>query len=170
MKLVEYMPPYLKNVIEFNKIFDAEDVEIESMRYLIDKILKEVIVKTATSYGLKKYETIYNITKKEETIEARRMTILLKMDNKVPYTLKSLCLKLNVLCGKNFNVEIEGYRIKITTHLQDVGRVKELESLLNYMVPCNMVIESNNDISIEIKQNSKLASNVMLYSIIEITC
>lgn len=32
MKLVEYMPPFLKNVVEFNKIFDAEDVEIESMR------------------------------------------------------------------------------------------------------------------------------------------
>ena len=47
MKLVEYMPPFLKNVVEFNKIFDAEDVEIESMRYLIDSILREVIVKSA---------------------------------------------------------------------------------------------------------------------------
>ena len=35
MKLIEYMPPYLKNVLEFIKIFDAEDIEIENMRYLI---------------------------------------------------------------------------------------------------------------------------------------
>ena len=52
MKLVEYMPPYLKNVLEFNKIFDTEDIEIENMRYLINKILREVIVKTSNSYGL----------------------------------------------------------------------------------------------------------------------
>ena len=61
MKLVEYMPPFLKNVLEFNKIFDAEDIEVEDMRYLIDKILREVIVKKATSYGLERYEKIYGI-------------------------------------------------------------------------------------------------------------
>ena len=61
MKLVEYMPPYLKNVLEFNKIFDAEDIEVENMRYSINTMLREVIVKTARSYGLERYEKIYNI-------------------------------------------------------------------------------------------------------------
>ena len=104
MKLVEYMPPFLKNVVEFNKIFDAEDVEIESMRYLIDSILREVIVKSARTYGLDRYEKIYGITNKAETIEARRMNILFKMNNKVPYTLKWLINTLNESIGKDLSL------------------------------------------------------------------
>ena len=95
MKLIEYMPPYLKNVLEFIKIFDAEDIEVQNIRYLIDKMLKEVIVKEATSYGLDRYEKIYGIKNKAETIEARRMNILFKINNKVPYTLKWLINTLN---------------------------------------------------------------------------
>ena len=31
MKLIGYMPSYLKNVLEFIKIFDAEDIEVQNL-------------------------------------------------------------------------------------------------------------------------------------------
>lgn len=139
MKLIEYMPPYLKNVLEFIKIFDAEDIEIENMRYLIDKILKEVIVKTATSYGLDRYEKIYGITNKAETIEARRMNILFKINNRVPYTLKWLINTLNEAIGENnYKLVAVDYELYITINLAYTEAAEMLKSNLIKQIPANI--------------------------------
>lgn len=139
MKLIEYMPPYLKNVLEFIKIFDAEDIEIENMRYLIDKILKEVIVKTATSYGLDRYEKIYGITNKAETIEARRMNILFKINNRVPYTLKWLINTLNEAIGENnYKLVAVDYELYITINLAYTEAAEMLKSNLIKQIPANL--------------------------------
>ena len=142
MKLIEYMPPYLKNVLEFIKIFDTEDIEIENMRYLIDKVLKEVIVKTATSYGLDRYEKIYGIKNKAETIEARRMNILFKINNKVPYTLKWLINTLNESIGKdNYKLIAKDYELYITINLAYTEAAEMLKSNLIKQIPANIQLE-----------------------------
>ncbi len=142
MKLIEYMPPYLKNVLEFIKIFETEDIEIENMRYLIDKVLKEVIVKTATSYGLDRYEKIYGIKNKAETIEARRMNILFKINNKVPYTLKWLINTLNESIGKdNYKLIAKDYELYITINLAYTEAAEMLKSNLIKQIPANIQLE-----------------------------
>ena len=163
MKLVEYMPPFLKNVVEFNKIFDAEDVEIESMRYLIDSILREVIVKSARTYGLDRYEKIYGITNKAETIEARMMNILFKMNNKVPYTLKWLINTLNESIGKdNYKLEAKDYELHITINLVYTEAAEMLKSNLIKQIPANIKLdyeletESNEYIGAVVSQQSYL--------------
>ena len=157
MKLVEYMPPFLKNVVEFNKIFDAEDVEIESMRYLIDSILREVIVKSARTYGLDRYEKIYGITNKAETIEARRMNILFKMNNKVPYTLKWLINTLNESIGKdNYKLEAKDYELHITINLVYTEAAEMLKTNLVKQIPANIML----DYKLETKADESIGSKV----------
>lgn len=142
MKLIGYMPPYLKNVLEFIKIFDAEDIEVQNIRYLIDKMLKEVIVKTATSYGLDRYEKIYGIKNKAETIEARRMNILFKINNKVPYTLKWLINTLNESIGKdNYKLIAKDYELYITINLAYTEAAEMLKSNLIKQIPANIQLE-----------------------------
>lgn len=142
MKLIEYMPPYLKNVLEFIKIFETEDIEIENMRYLIDKVLKEVIVKTATSYGLDRYEKIYGIVNKAETIEARRMNILFKMNNRVPYTLKWLTNTLNETIGKdNYKLVVKDYELYITINLAYTEVAEMIKFNLIKQIPANIQLE-----------------------------
>lgn len=142
MKLVEYMPPYLKNVLEFNKIFDAEDIEVENMRYSINTMLREVIVKTARSYGLKRYEKIYNITNEAETIEARRMNILFKINNRVPYTLRWLINTLNESIGEeNYKLVANGYELHITINLEYTEAAEMLKSNLVKQIPANIQLD-----------------------------
>ena len=43
MKLIEYMPPFLRTVREFNVIFEAEDTEVDNLKNEISRLLKEVI-------------------------------------------------------------------------------------------------------------------------------
>ena len=157
MKLIEYMPPYLKNVLEFIKIFDAEDIEIENIRYLIDKMLKEVIVKEATSYGLDRYEKIYGIKNKAETIEARRMNILFKMNNKVPYTLKWLINTLNESIGKdNYKLEARDYELYITINLVYTEAAEMLKTNLVKQIPANIML----DYKLETKSNEFIGAVV----------
>lgn len=157
MKLVEYMPPYLKNVLEFNKIFDAEDIEIENMRYLIDKVLREVIVKTANSYGLDRYEKIYGITYKAETIQARRMNILFKINNRVPFTLKWLINTLNESIGEeNYTLTTKGYELNIKINLVYTEAAEMLKSNLIKQIPANIKL----DYELETKLNEFIGAAI----------
>lgn len=142
-KLIEYMPPFLKDVREFNKIFDAEDMELENLNYNIKKMLTEVIVKMADSYGLDRYENIYNISNTSNNIEIRRINILNKINDILPFTLKWLYNKLEEALGKgNFNIDIDynNYSIKITI----LGLSMEIADIyrenLRQQLPANMVI------------------------------
>lgn len=96
MKLIEYMPPFLKNIREYNKIFEAEDIELEKIREQVNLMLTEKIVNLATSFGLDRYEKIYNIkSTPDATVETRRINILMKMNCKIPYTYSWLIELLN---------------------------------------------------------------------------
>lgn len=154
-KLIEYMPPFLKNIREFNKIFDAEDIELEDLNYNLKKMLTEVIVKTADSYGLDRYEKIYNISNTSNNIEIRRINILNKINDILPFTLKWLYNKLEEALGEgNYHIDVDynNYSIKITI----LGLSMEIADIyrenLRQQLPANMVIvfdlQINNNIVI----------------------
>ena len=154
-KLIEYMPPFLKNIREFNKISDAEDIELEDLNYNLKKMLTEVIVKTADSYGLDRYENIYNISNTSNNIEIRRINILNKINDILPFTLKWLYNKLEEALGEgNYHIDVDynNYSIKITI----LGLSMEIADIyrenLRQQLPANMVIvfdlQINNNIVI----------------------
>lgn len=122
MKLVEYLPSFMQDIREFKELFATEDIEIEKLKDAVDKIFSEIIVKTAESYGLNRYEKIYQINAESDILEARRLKILLKINDKVPYSYKWLINTLDTVLGK------ENYRISI-----DYANYKmKIEILLNY--------------------------------------
>ena len=139
MKLLEYLPPFLQNVKEFIKIFEAEDFEIEYERYLIDSILRETIVKTARSYGITRYEKIYKIKNENSTLEARRLNILLKINNRIPYTEKWLRSILDEMIGKdNYYLKIEDYKLHIKIGLEYTEAAEMLKKNLTKQIPANI--------------------------------
>ncbi|MBQ2937642.1 MAG: DUF2313 domain-containing protein [Clostridia bacterium] len=144
MKLKEYMPPFLTQVREFNEIFEAEDVELDALKKEIDSILKEVVVRTAESYGLKKYEKIYGINNVAETIEARRMTILLKMNNRTAYTYKWLINTLNEAIGEeNYKIttDFNNYKMNIEIALNYTEAAEILRKDLVKQMPANIELD-----------------------------
>ena len=119
MKLNDYMPPYLSNIREFKQIFSTEDIELENLLLEVNKIPNEIIVKTAESYGLERYEKIYGIKNIAETLEARRVAILLKINSNVPYTYNWLIKTLNEAIGKeNYKIETDFKNYKMLIHFR----------------------------------------------------
>ena len=141
MKLIEYMPPFLKDVREFIRIFEAEDKVITKLNDDIKALTNEVIVKTANSYGIEKYEKIYRIKNKSETIETRRLNILLKINNRVPYTLKWLIKTLNETIGENsYTLTVKDYQLNMIINLAFTELAEILKSNLKQQIPANIKI------------------------------
>lgn len=144
MNLIKYMPPFLKEVREFKEIFGAEDIQIEKLNNQINSMLREVIVKTAEDYGLRRYEKIYGITRPAETLEARRMAILLKMNNRVAYTYKWLIQTLNETIGaENYKIttDFNNYKMNIEIALNYTEAAELLKNDLVKQMPANIELD-----------------------------
>lgn len=146
MKLIEYIPHFLQDIREFKQIFNVEDEEIIKLNNQIEKILKEAVVGTAQDYGLNRYEKIYNIKNNANDIPTRRYTILSKINNKLPYSLKWLENKLNNTIGKDnyeITVDYNNYSIRI----EILALYRDLANLLNRdlreQLPANLQITVN---------------------------
>lgn len=144
MNLIKYMPPFLKEVREFKEIFGAEDIQIEKLNNQINSMLREVIVKTAEDYGLRRYEKIYGITRPAETLEARRMAILLKMNNRVAYTYKWLIQTLNEAIGaENYKIttDFNNYKMNIEIALNYTEAAELLKNDLVKQMSANIELD-----------------------------
>lgn len=144
MKLNEYMPPFLKDIREFKEIFSSEDKELEYMNNLVASMLTEVIVKTANSYGLTRYEKIYSITEIASTIEGRRTNILLKINNRVPYSKKWLVNLLDAIFGKDeykLTIDESKYSINIELPLSYSEAAETLKKELVMEIPANIRLQ-----------------------------
>lgn len=171
MKLIESLPHFLQEIREYKEILNTDEVEINKLKEQINKLLQEVIVQTANKYGLDRYEKIYNIKEIATTIEARRTNILLKMNNRTPFTLKWLDNKLKQLVGEgNYTIELDNDKYKLTIRLIYVYNdlINLLEKELRSQLPANLEISIYTDASVSIKNNMKFVNCVTNYEVISI--
>lgn len=144
MKLIEYLPNFMQDIKEFKELFSAEDIEMEQLKVAIEKIFSEIIVKTAESYGLERYEKIYGIKNIAETLEARRVAILLKINSNVPYTYNWLIKTLNEAIGKeNYKIETDfkNYKMLIHFRLEYTEAAEMLNQNLIKQIPANIKMD-----------------------------
>ncbi len=140
--LIEYIPPFLKDVREYNRIFNAEDIELRNLDEDIKALLTEVIVKTAKSYGLDRYEKIYNIKNTSNNINARRAMILTRMNNRVPFTYKWLYSQLVENFGEDgfeINLDYNNYFLEIVIYGLSSEVADILIQNLYEKLPANLV-------------------------------
>lgn len=174
VKLIDYLPQFVQEYREIRKIMDVENPEIQMTEDETEIILNNQFIETCNVQGIAKFESLMGIIPSpEDTLEGRISRVLTRWNDVVPYTFIVLCRKLNTLCGDN-NYEIERnineYSMDITTHLELSGQVDELDYLLDYIIPANIVITSNNKMMLNIKDGKgKLASGITFTNLIELT-
>lgn len=148
--LVSYLPPTLQEYKEQKNTLTAENPEFTIVWNAADRVLYNEFISTADEYGIARYEKILGILPfAEDTLESRRVRVQSRWFTAIPYTIKSLVVKLVTLCGDSgFSLEkkFEIYHLEIRTNLELYRQVEELEKLLGAVIPCNIVILSNNDI------------------------
>ena len=106
VRLLDYLPPFLREYREFGAIANAEEPELQRFSTMSLKLLKNQFILTADEDGIAEFEKILGITpQSNEPLESRRSRVMSRWFSEIPYTLQTLILKLKALCGEgNFSV------------------------------------------------------------------
>lgn len=163
--LLRYWMPILRNIKEFKEIAKTEEPELRYILEAIDRTLANMFIETADEYGIKRFEDMMGLyPNKGDSLETRRFNVLIKWNDKVPYTDKELYNRLLSLCGGADKFEItekyKEYLIEIVTHLGVNGAFDAVTNLLEEMLPCNIVLDLKN--ILEAKKDTPLNSCVAI--------
>lgn len=174
VELLNHLPLFIQEYREIREIMKSENPEIQSLEDETEIIFNNQFIQSCNLKGIAKFEELMKITPEiNDTLESRISRVLSRWNDTAPYTFIVLCQKLDVLCGKD-NYEIEKkfneYKMKITTHLELPGQVDELDYILDYMIPANIDLTSENKIFLNMTDGTtRIASGITFCNYIEIT-
>lgn len=173
-QLTEYLPLFMQQFKEVKEIMRVQDLEFERIASATEKVLNNAFIENCDEYGIKKYEDLLGIViSAEDTLETRKSRVLLRWNNEIPYTYRVLIAKLNSYCGVN-NYSLQGdltrYEVNICTHFRVPEQMKELENLLETILPMNIAFEIVNEVTVSDADNiyvSCIAAETICYKFSE---
>ena len=113
MKLKDYWPRCLQDLVEFQQIANAEQPEFETALGDVRTAADDFFLATLSEYGCQRWEAIMGLhTADGDTLEARRERILIKYLDQLPYTYRTLLKYLKTITD-DFTVthQIGGYEL-----------------------------------------------------------
>ncbi len=141
----DYLPEVLKEVRELKAIVNTEEPEVSDLWEALEAALSDQFVSDTSEEGLKRYEKILKIIPKAtDNIDERRFRVLARFNEQLPYTFRTLEERLRILCGEegySMTLKAEDYTLKVRIKLFAESSFDTVESLLNRIVPANLVID-----------------------------
>lgn len=148
LNLGNYLPLFLREIREYNEIQEAEGYELQNVDNRINQFKQEISVITASSYGLEKYEKVFDIVVDPnlDTLEVRRTRLLNRFTSKAPFTEEFLKQQLNSLLGENnwnYTLDYNNYTLTINITIPGRSLAIELNKTLKKIIPCNILYTVN---------------------------
>lgn len=142
-ELFSYLPSVLQNVLEFRYLMLAEQPEFDHLLDIYEEVLDAQFVLTAGERALGRYEDIFGISSSvTDTIEERRLRVLAKMLERLPYTIRRLREMLAALCGDNgYEIELNHNKYEIVIRLieQSASVAESVRDMLIRVIPANLL-------------------------------
>lgn len=144
-QLLHYLPSFLREFQEFQLIHKVvEQNELEQAWKAIERVLNEVFISTSSEYGLSRMEKILSIKKLDtDEIETRVFRILLKLNEVLPYTYRTIKRHLDEICGEaeyELQVHPDEFTIDAIFEIEERQKLVELGRYLDEVLPANLVI------------------------------
>lgn len=142
--LLDYIPHVLRTVREMRLEMDAEQPEVAALWKCVEDAFADQYVQDATENGVSRWEKILNIVPKAtETLDARKFTILTRLNEQLPFTITTLEQQLAGLCGKDgyfLTLTNETYTLDVQVALVAKSNLVDVDTMLHRVVPANMII------------------------------
>lgn len=141
-----YLPEGLRGVRELSAIMDAETPEFSSLSVAQRRMLDDQFVMTASESAIRRYEQMLGIPRTtKDSLDDRRLKILVKLNNQLPYSMGWLRNKLDTLFGAgNYEIirDVHTRKLAIQTDAQFEPLITALHLDLRQSIPANMVLET----------------------------
>ena len=149
VNLLSFLPEFVQEYREIKHIMNSEQPEIQKLEDETEIIKNNQFILSCDIDGIARFENLLGITPKpDDTLDARKSRVITRWNDSIPYTYKGLKEKLNIMCGEgnyllipNFNE----YGLEIVVSLPLSGQADELDYMLSYMIPANIVVTSRNN-------------------------
>lgn len=142
--LIDYLPLYEREYREIQEIMQADEKELSEIWKLLEDLLNDQFVQTATDKGISRWESILGIEPRNiDTLDERRFKILVKLNEQLPYTLSTVKEQLNMLCGADgyqFILDSNNYTVTVNLELRNKNNYHTVYDYLRKAVPANMEI------------------------------
>ena len=163
-QLLNYLPPVLRVVQEFQTINGANEPEISRAWDALGRVLANQFLEDADEDGVTIWEKELRLYPKDtDTLEARKVRIHAKWNLELPYTLPWLRRWLSSISeGLPFETFTQDYILHILTEWDRDGQVDSIKNILEHTVPANMVINSINSIKCNTESSLYVATGLAL--------
>ncbi|MCL1866299.1 MAG: YmfQ family protein [Oscillospiraceae bacterium] len=142
--LIGYLPAIVTEIAEFQYLLKAQGVELKGVFDGISRVLDQQFVESSSEYGVGRWESILGISPKESlSLDERKFTVFTRLNEKLPYTMRTLREKLEILCGKNnFEVELinDAFTLNVSVALSARSNFNDVKDILEKLVPANLVV------------------------------
>lgn len=145
-RLLDYLPPVLKDVLEFQAINAANEAEISLAWDATTLLLANQFLETADNNGVSVWERELRIHPKDtDSLELRKTRIKAMWNLELPYTIPWLKNWLTGLCGPTGHEEkLSGYTLNIQLDYNALPNTESLATeILNMLLivcPANMQV------------------------------
>lgn len=165
VNLIGYLPPFMQEYVEMQQIMNAEQPDVQVLEDETEIIKNNQFIQSCNIVGIRKFEQLMHIVPLPyDTLDARISRVLTRWNDIVPYTKQTLKAKLDTLCGVgNYTMipNFDAYTLDIITHLELSGQVDELDYILSYMIPANIVFTARNEINMLMNAKSIIGSGIV---------
>jgi len=144
--LIEYLPNFIRDVKEIKEIMNnGEQPEMVSIWNTINDVFNDQFINDATENGVSRWEKILRIVPKATfTLDERKFTILTRINEQLPFTMRTLEESLKSLCGANgyiLQLKANEYVLVVKIALTAKNNLTDVEQLLKRVIPANMVVQ-----------------------------
>ena len=137
-KLINYLPPVLRDITEFNAINNANEPAISLAWNSLDRVMANQFLDDADEWGVSVWEKELKIFPKDtDTLELRKARIKAMWNRELPYTLPWLRKWLAGTCGGKAVLEKSGYRLRIDTDGAELS--EDLKAMIRQAIPANLL-------------------------------
>lgn len=144
-RLIEYLPPYWKRVLDLQAICESEENQYEKLRGFIERVKGNFYFSTMDLDTIKQWEEILHVVPDNTlTTEERRQQILSLINLVQPYTIEKLKEILNGFLGTNgysLDVRPSTYELVIlllSASVHTTAILQMVESVLIKILPAHI--------------------------------
>ena len=144
VQLLEQLPPWYQNILDYQKICSTEQAQFEALANAITQVADNFFFQTMDAGAVSQWEQIFKIVPdtQSESLSFRRARLLNRVSTRPPFTLRFLYQKLDELIGPGkwtVSVDYPNYTLYVESSAEDQQYATEVLYTIGKMKPAHIV-------------------------------